>query len=148
MVADQIEREIVIDAPVERVWTTLTSAEHLGQWFADSGAEIDLKPGGSLVLNWKEYGKVLGRVEKVESPHTFSYRWGNGPDQDPTGPNSTLVEFSLSPEGAGTRLRVVETGIANLPGSDEDRNKFYEDHSGGWVSELNELSEHTKKVAA
>src|SRR5215217_1825023 len=120
MVANQIEREIKIEAPVERVWTTLTSAEHLGIWFADSGAEIDLKPGGSLVLNWKDYGKVIGRVEKVESPHTFSYRWANGPShQEITATNSTLVEFSLSPEGTGTRLRVVESGIALLEGSDD-----------------------------
>jgi uncharacterized protein YndB with AHSA1/START domain len=148
MVANQIEREIKIEAPVERVWTTLTSAEHLGIWFADSGAEIDLKPGGSLVLNWKDYGKVIGRVEKVESPHTFSYRWANGPShQEITATNSTLVEFSLSPEGTGTRLRVVESGIALLEGSDDERNKFYEDHSGGWVNELNELRDHTLKVA-
>jgi uncharacterized protein YndB with AHSA1/START domain len=148
MFADRIEREIVIEAPVERVWTTLTSAEHIGKWFADSGAEIDLKPGGAIVLHWKDYGAVAGLVEKVESPHTFAYRWGNGPGQDPSGSNSTHVEFTLTPEGNGTRLRVVETGISTLDGSDEDRTKFYEEHSEGWKSELNELSEYTVKVAA
>jgi uncharacterized protein YndB with AHSA1/START domain len=148
MFADKIEREIMIEAPVERVWTTLTSAEHLGKWFGDAGAEIDLKPGGALVLRWKDYGTVLGRVEKVESPHTFTYRWGNGPGQDPSGSNSTHVEFTLSPEGNGTRLRVVETGISTLDGSDEDRTKFYEEHSEGWISEITELRDYTLKVAA
>ena len=144
MIADKIEREIMIDAPVERVWTTLTSAEHLGKWFADSGAEIDLKPGGSLVLNWKEYGTSHGRIEKVESPHTFSYRWIIGSNHEPTEQNSTLVEFSLTPEGAGTRLRVVESGILAL--EVEDRQKYFEDHSGGWVHEISELRDYAQAL--
>ena len=30
MLSDQIERETVIGAPVERVWALITEAEHLG----------------------------------------------------------------------------------------------------------------------
>ena len=148
MIADQIEREITIDAPVDRVWATLTSAEHLGKWFGDAGAEIDLKPGGSIVLRFKEFGAVLGRVEKVESPHTFTYRWGNGPGQDPSGSNATLVEFSLSPEGSGTKLRVVESGFLSLGIPDDKKSNAYEEHVGGWKSELDELRDYTQKLAA
>jgi uncharacterized protein YndB with AHSA1/START domain len=50
MVPDQIERETVINAPVERVWELITEAEHLGRWFGDAGAEIDLRPGGAMIL--------------------------------------------------------------------------------------------------
>ena len=50
MTADQIERETTIAAPVERVWSLITEAEHLGKWFGDAGAEIDLRPGGALRL--------------------------------------------------------------------------------------------------
>ena len=75
MVTDQIERETVINAPVERVWELITEAEHLGRWFGDAGAEIDLRPGGAMVLRWAEHGTSRGRVVAVE-PHTrFSYRW-------------------------------------------------------------------------
>jgi uncharacterized protein YndB with AHSA1/START domain len=148
MIADQIEREIVIDAPVDKVWTTLTSAEHLGKWLADSGAEIDLKPGGAVALNWEGYGKVLGRVEKVESQRTFAYRWTNGPAPELTDDNSTLVEFTLSPEGAGTRLRVVESGFLALDLPDDQKTNTYNEHVEGWKSELNELSEYTVKLAA
>ena len=54
MIPDRIERETVINAPVERVWELITEAEHLGRWFGDAGAEIDLRPGGALVLRWSE----------------------------------------------------------------------------------------------
>ena len=32
----------------------IASAEHLGRWFGDAGAELDLRPGGALSLRWTE----------------------------------------------------------------------------------------------
>ena len=60
MVPEQIERETVIAAPVERVWALLTAAEHLGRWFGDAGAELDLRPGGATGLSWEQHGTVAG----------------------------------------------------------------------------------------
>ena len=77
---DRIERDVLIAAPVERVWELITSAEHLGRWFGDAGAEIDLRPGGPLSLRWREYGTVHGRVEAVEPPtasRTAGWRRGS-----------------------------------------------------------------------
>ncbi len=151
MVPDQIERETVINAPAERVWELITEAEHLGRWFGDAGAEIDLRPGGAMVLRWDRHGTSRGRVVDVE-PHTrFSYRWA--PFQDPAGEepgdgNSTLVEFTLTPEGDGTRLRVVESGFSTLATSDEQRQKNLEGNTRGWAAELGELVEYAAKVAA
>ena len=104
---DRIEREVLIAAPVERVWTLITSAEHLGRWFGDAGAEIDLRPGGALELRWRDHGTVHGRVEAVEPPHRFAYRWLSRapPAAEPTPANSTLTEFTLAAEGDGTRCR-------------------------------------------
>ena len=33
MKPDRIERDIVIAAPIERVWKVLTAPEHVGVWF-------------------------------------------------------------------------------------------------------------------
>ena len=150
MVADQIEREIVIDAPVERVWALITEAEHLGRWFGDAGAEIDLRPGGAIVLRWAEHGTSRGRVVAVEPQSRFSYRWAAlfARDEEPVEGNSTLVEFTLAPEGAGTRLRVVESGFASLATSDEERAKNVEGNTRGWEIETDELREYAEKVAA
>ena len=150
-VSDQIEREVVIYAPVERVWELVTEAEHLGRWFGDAGAEIDLRPGGAMVLRWAEHGANHGRVVAVE-PHTrFSYRWA--PFRDPGGEepvegNSTLVEFTLAPEGDGTRLRVVESGFASLATTEQQRAENLEGNTEGWRLELGELQEYAAGVAA
>ena len=151
MVPDQIERETVINAPVERVWTLITDAEHIGRWFGNAGAEIDLRPGGAMAVRWADSGTKRARVVAVE-PHTrFSYRWA--PYDDPGGDepvegNSTLVEFTLAPEGDATRLRVVETGFASLATSEEQRAKNHEGNTAGWLSELDELREYAEKVTA
>jgi uncharacterized protein YndB with AHSA1/START domain len=134
-VPDRIEREVVIDAPVERVWALITEAEHFGTWFADSAAEIDLRPGGA-------------RVERVEPPRLFAYRWANAIDAEPAEGHSTLVEFTLAAEDTGTRVRVVESGFASLDTSEDDRRRQIDDNTNGWGIELGHLVEHAGRVAA
>ena len=143
---DQIERDVLIAAPVERVWDLITSAEHLGRWFGDAGAEIDLRPGGAVVVSWSEY-VAHGRVETVEPPHRFAYRWLTSPDaQDATPGNSTLVEFTLAAEGAGTRVAVVESGFDGLDLDADERTARFASHTRGWRLELDELVDYGSKA--
>ncbi|HEX7291144.1 MAG TPA: SRPBCC family protein [Conexibacter sp.] len=144
---DRIERDVVIAAPVERVWQLITSAEHLGAWFGDAGAEIDLRPGGALSLHWNEHPTVHGRVETIEPPHRFAYRWLTSADaQEATPGNSTLVEFTLVPEGDGTRVALVESGFDGLDLDRDARVARFEAHTGGWPFELGHLAEHATRV--
>lgn len=139
MVPDRIEREQVVAAPLARVWDYVTRPEHLGRWFADAGATIDLRPGGALTLTWKRSGTVKGVVETVDPPHTFAFRWALYGDEVNPG-NSTLVTFTLAPDGGGTRVTVVETGFAGLDLPELDRRRTYEEHEGGWATELGHLA--------
>jgi uncharacterized protein YndB with AHSA1/START domain len=141
MVPQRIEREILIEAPVEVVWAVVTEPEHISGWFSDS-IELDLRPGGQAVLHWDGHGTVQGRVERVEPPRFFSFRWmvERGPEfaED----NSTLVEFSLRPEGDSTRLKVVESGFGDLAGPEDERQRHFDGHRQGWEKELGELDEY------
>jgi uncharacterized protein YndB with AHSA1/START domain len=150
VVPDKIEREIVIAAPVERVWALLTEAEHLGRWFGDAGAEVDLRPGGAMALTWADSGTQRGRVVAVEPPNRFAFRWA--PFKDPAGDepaegNSTLVEFSLAADAEGTRLRVIETGFAGLATSEGQRTKNHASNTKGWAEELGELRDYAQEVS-
>ena len=42
------------------------------------------------------------------------------------------MEFTLTPEAGGTRLRVVETGFAALRTTEDNRENVIKDHIGGW----------------
>lgn len=147
----QIERETVIAAPVERVWALLTEAEHIGRWFSDAGAEVDLRPGGGLVLRWSEHGTGRARIVDVEPHRRFSYRWAPIREhwgEEPTEGNSTLVEFTLAAEGDGTRLRVVESGFEALAATAEQRRRSFEDNTEGWEAQLGNVGRYAERVAA
>jgi uncharacterized protein YndB with AHSA1/START domain len=140
MVSQRIEREILIDAPVEVVWAVVTEPAHISGWFSDS-VTLDLRPGGEMVLHWDGYGSVHGHVERVEPPHFFSFRWvvPRTPGVDVAADNSTLVAFSLSAEGDATRLSVVESGFRDLAGPDDEKQGHVDSHRRGWELELGEL---------
>ncbi len=138
---DTIQRSIEIDAPPERVWAALTEARHLAAWFGDAGAEIDLRPGGRLVVRWKEHGVALGFVERVEPGRAFVFRWSLESDREPRPGNQTLVAFTLERLGDGsTRLTVVESGFRSLDGSIEERRAHFDANTSGWKAELAELA--------
>ena len=133
----------MIEAPLDVVWAVVTQPEHISGWFSES-VEIDLTPGGTLALHWDRHGTRHGRVERVEPPHFFSFRWVVRPDEDIIEDNSTLVEFTLRAEGESTRLTVVETGFDDLAGTDDEQREHFDDHSRGWEHELDQLEEYVK----
>ena len=138
-----IEHDTVIQAPIERVWDLLTQPAHVAAWYAFDGAEIDLRPGGRLVFSWKEHGAFHGRVERVEPPRVFAFRFvGHLPDVAPAPGNSTLVEFTLTCEGQATRVRVLETGFDELSSPDEGGLGKAAISLEGWRGGLEALSKY------
>jgi uncharacterized protein YndB with AHSA1/START domain len=148
VVQDSIEREILIEAPVEVVWAVVTEPEHVARWFSHA-AEIDLRQGGDMRLTWDEDGGPFrGRVERVEPPHTFAFRWVQRVGEEPRAGNSTLVVFSLEAEGQHTRLRVTESGFAELAWPEDEKAKHQGENVLGWARELEELRAYASEVAS
>src|SRR6266702_2230162 len=140
---DRIERTVEIARPPTKVWAALTTAEGLSAWFGQE-ATIDLRPGGLGWMKWDSGHTADMRVERVEEPAVFGFTWHvfGLPEDDP---RRTYVEFTLEPAGAGTRLTVVESGFAQLPG--DAHAAAYDGNSQGWASELGELAEQLDAVA-
>jgi uncharacterized protein YndB with AHSA1/START domain len=139
-----IEREILIDAPTEVVWQTITEPDQIVQWFADR-VELDLRPGGhgKFVFDDKATKQQTAApliVEVVERPHRFAFRWSHPDGATPAPDNSILVTFTLAAEGpARTRLRVVETGLDEVAWTDEQKSGYVEDHNHGWSVHIGRL---------
>ena len=139
MSEDRIESEVLIAAPLERVWSLVAQP---GFWVADKASlpGTVAKEGESMLAKNPEYGDYPVRVEKIKPPTYLAYRWASAfPGAQLSEDNSTLVEFTLTAEGDRTRLRVVESGFATLAGSEELRAKAAKDNSGGWPQELGAL---------
>jgi uncharacterized protein YndB with AHSA1/START domain len=137
---DTIERDILIAAPIERVWDVVTRPEHMGRWFGDAGAEQE---GNVIRMRWEKHGEAELRIVRSEAPHVFAYRW----DANIKGIGDTLVEFTLHPDGDGTRVRVVESGFASLAAADTVREELREGNVRGWTHELGDLERYAQTVA-
>jgi uncharacterized protein YndB with AHSA1/START domain len=146
MVPDGIERDILIDAPVEVVWSVLTEPEHMNAWFADA-VELDGRQGGAGKLTWTDGDAtrqvtVALRIERLDRPRFLSFRWNFPPGEEPTDRNAPLVEFTLTPEGEQTRLHLVESGIQMLDRSDDQKATYADEHNSGWDVLLAKLVEY------
>ena len=150
MSTDRIEKEVVLQAPLERVWRAISNAEEFGQWF---GVHFD----GPFVADTSVTGAITPttvdeEVARMQEPHAgrastwqivaiepqrrLAFRWhpyavdaGADYSQEPT----TLVEFTLTEVDDGVLLRIVESGFDKIPA--ERRVSAFEANSQGWAKQ-------------
>src|SRR5450759_1092712 len=87
-----IERDIVIEAPAEVVWRTITEPDQMSRWFADR-VDLIVEPGARGYMQFGDQGGPVV-VEAVDPPRRFSFRWNHPRGEDPVPGNSMLVEFT------------------------------------------------------
>ena len=111
--APEIRTSVFIRAPREKVWRALTTADGVDGWWGTRGSEVDLRPGGKIILRWRDWGAEKDMnidrecvVLEVVPPKRLVYRWGDSTDP------VTTVEFELEERDGGTLLRVREHGFA------------------------------------
>ena len=133
-----IDREVVIEAPADVVWRTITEPDQMSQWFAEK-VELVIEPGAHGYLDFGDQGGPVV-VETVDPPSRFSFRWNYPSGQEPVAGNSMLVEFTLTAEsGERTRLRVTESGHELLAWPDAEKERYAAEHQGGWGEFLDRL---------
>jgi uncharacterized protein YndB with AHSA1/START domain len=94
----EVKREIIIDASRSEVWSALTEAERLREWFAND-VELDLRPGGRGVFRWDNGEERSAVVEAAEAEERLRLRWDD----------EGAVELQLEDADGGTRVLVRET---------------------------------------
>jgi uncharacterized protein YndB with AHSA1/START domain len=150
MSTDRIEKEVVLRAPLERVWRAISDVDEFGQWF---GVRFD----GPFVAGTSVTGVIRPTtvdhdVARAQEPHAgksdtwqivavepqrrLAFRWhpyavepGTDYSQEPT----TLVEFTLAETSDGVVLRIVESGFDKIPV--ERRATAFEHNSEGWAKQ-------------
>lgn len=150
---DRIERSVLIEAPMARVWHALSDADTFGSWFGvkfDGGARFE--PGqravGSVTYPGYEYLKFDVQVERVEPQKLLSWRWHPAPmerDRDYSAEPTTLVVFELKEVDGGTLLTVVESGFDQIPA--ERRDEAFRMNSGGWDGQVENIRKHVTGAA-
>jgi len=147
-----IEREVRIDASPEVVFDVITRPEHIRDWWS---AETDFEPvaGSTSELAWRD--ESSGRVDVVpitvidaRPPRLFSFRWTQEPGETATPSNSLLVTFELSPSGAGTVLRLTETGFREHGWEIAVLEEAYQEHVTGWDFYLPRIADRAVRQVA
>jgi uncharacterized protein YndB with AHSA1/START domain len=135
---DSVEVSIEVSAGIDKVWDALTRPEKIQEWFASKGVKGKIEVGEEALLCFgssdpeKEGPKCRIRIEALDRPNLFAFRWVPAEDSEsPLDMNRTVVaSFSLEPTEQGTRVTVKESGYAALP--PEVRKKAFYYNSDGW----------------
>lgn len=130
-----IEREIYVGASPEIVFEVVSSPDHLKQWWPDD-ARYEPTPGstGEIVFGDPDAGgaAVPFTVVDARPPRTFSFRWTHPAGEVAVEGNSLLVTFDLTPSGAGTLLKMTETGFREKGWEAAVLEQQYQEHVTGW----------------
>ncbi len=93
----EVQREVVVAAPLEETWSALTDPERLEEWFANY-VELVLEPGGEGIFRWDNGDERRATVEEVVPERRFAFSW-----------DQSRVEIELVEIDEGTRVLVTET---------------------------------------
>jgi uncharacterized protein YndB with AHSA1/START domain len=116
----------VYDAPVEDVWDACTNPERIPRWFLPVSG--DLRVGGRYRIE----GNASGTVQSCDPPESFTATWEYGGQV-------SWIEVRLTPEAAGTRLRIEHL----IPAGDDRWAEFGPGAVGvGWDMALVGLASH------
>ncbi len=145
---DRIERSIVINAPRERVWRALASAEEFGAWFGVdlSGQSFKVGQRARAKMNLPDHPDCYfdATFARIEPTSLMAFHWipyPIDPAADLANEEPTLVTFILH-EAANnaTLLKVVESGFDRVPA--HRRARAFEMNSGGWEAQLRRIAKY------
>ncbi|HYC29523.1 MAG TPA: SRPBCC domain-containing protein [Chitinophagaceae bacterium] len=107
-----IVKEVLLDAPPERVWKALTDNNEMKQWYFDLK---EFKPEVGFEFrfavehegrNWVHLCRVTEAVPNKRLSYTWRYEGIAG---------DSLLTFELMPEGSKTRLKLTHSGLETFP---------------------------------
>lgn len=160
-VPDTIRKEIVLNAPLDKVWAAISDATQFGQWF---GMTLDGPfVAGQPITGYITPTVVDPEVAEMQRPHEgkrvsltvgdiqpktlFQLRWhpfAIDPDTDYSSEPMTLITFALKEVDGGTHLTLTESGFDNIPV--ERRFKAFEANDGGWAKQMELIEGYLKGV--
>ncbi len=147
MAPDQIRKEVVLRAPLERVWRAISDAKEFGAWFGvrfDGPFEVGAVMKGVITPTQVDAGVAKAQepyagkpfeitIDRIEPMKVFAFRWhpyaveeGVDYSEEPT----TLVSFELEEVAGGVKLVITESGFEGIPF--KRRLEAFERNEGGW----------------
>ena len=70
----EIRKTVILNAPIEKVWKSVSTAEGLAAWWMPSTFEPIL--GHEFVLHAGQFGDSPGKVTELNPPNRLGFNWG------------------------------------------------------------------------
>jgi uncharacterized protein YndB with AHSA1/START domain len=151
--ANRIEKQIELKAPVSRVWRALTDSREFGAWFLVKIEEpfiVGQIARGQCAYPGYEHIRWEAHIQKMDPERLFSFTWPlvefldkERYTGDYTNAPRTLVEFRLEKTTTGTLLTLTESGFENVPASWRD--KAFHGNAGGWTEQMKNIENYVAK---
>lgn len=128
-----IRKEILIDAPVAKVWDHITDPAKIEGWLmsTDFVAEV----GRGFEMRCGTQGPITGVVSEVVPFKKLVYTWTSALVK-----TETIVTITLAEANGKTRLVLVHSGW-QVPPTDPD---VVDEHDKGWGEHLRSLQRSCK----
>src|SRR5690242_17360140 len=120
MESNIVNKNIEIHAPANAVWKVLTEPDLIHQWMSDDPMEIHYNwvVGGAMSVRGAMHGHTFenkGAVLAFEPINLLRYTFLSSLSKLPDRPqNYSVIEFTLMPEGDGTKLSLTQSNFVTL----------------------------------
>ena len=114
----ELEKQILINAPVAEVWKSITDISLMAGWMGDASMNLEIdtswEPGSPIRITGKHHARFenKGTVQAYLPEHTLSYNYLSSlsrlPDEEE---NYTTLRFVLTPQDPQTLLSLTITGF-------------------------------------
>jgi uncharacterized protein YndB with AHSA1/START domain len=134
-----ISQQYDLPYPPAKVWRALTEPGLLEQWLMST--DMQARVGQSFTFRtepapWWD-GVVHCEILELEPLKRLSYTWRSGPESSPL---DTVVTWTLTPSGEGTRLSLEHSGFV-------PSNKFaFQGAEKGWAGMAEQLRDVLRKL--
>jgi uncharacterized protein YndB with AHSA1/START domain len=149
---DHIHKEILLNAPLSRVWHAVADAQRFGEWFGVRITDGSFTPGalvkGQILEPGWEHVPFEMWVDRVEPERLISFRWHpNAADttHDYSAEPTTLITLELQPRADGVLLTLEESGFDAIPLA--RRLEAYRSNDGGWTEQMQRVARYVGQHA-
>ncbi|KFN01560.1 SRPBCC domain-containing protein [Bacillus clarus] len=127
---NDIKQTVIFNAPIQKVWNTVSTAEGIASWFMPN--DFERKEGHEFHVQ-SPFGPSPCKVLEIDEPNRLSFSW----DTD-----GWIVSFILKDLGDKTEFTLIHGGWKHpdeiLPKANAKSSIIRERMNGGWVAIVNE----------
>jgi uncharacterized protein YndB with AHSA1/START domain len=126
-----IEQTVVIEAPIQKVWEQVATADGIAAWFMPNDFKAEV--GHEFHLQ-SPFGPSPCKVTEIEPPHRLSFTWDT---------EGWHVTFILKELGEKTEFTLIHGGWKEsdaIIGKAKEKSSIIRDRmNGGWIGIIENL---------